>query len=132
MDLGVRGYLLKEAAILELTGALRSVARGELYLCQAMQGFLLDRIRRQEKPSSAQAGLSQLTPMEVRVLKLVGENGTNEEIARQLFISPHTVHTHRNNLRDKLALRGARGLLMFALEHKEELQRIKILPLNTG
>jgi DNA-binding CsgD family transcriptional regulator len=78
-----------------------------------------------------QPGLSQLTPMEVRVLKLVGENRTNEEIARHLFISPHTVHTHRNNIRDKLELRGARGLLIFAMQHKEELQRIQMLPLKT-
>ncbi len=131
MDLGVRGYVLKESAILELTNALRSVARGELFLSSAISSFLLNRLRRQEESPSAQPGLSQLTPMEVRVLKLVGENQTNEEIARQLFISPHTVHTHRNNIRDKLDLRGSRGLLMFALEHKEELQKIKMLPLNT-
>lgn len=55
----------------------------------------------------------------------------NEEIAKQLFISPNTVHTHRNNIRDKLDLHGARGLLLFALAHREELQRIKMLPLNS-
>ena len=131
MDLGARGYVLKESAILELTSALRSVARGEVFLSPAVSSYLLNRLRRQEQLASAQPGLSQLTPMEVRVLKLVGENRTNDEIARQLFISPHTVHTHRNNIRDKLDLHGARGLLMFALEHKNELRKIKMLPLNT-
>ena len=61
----------------------------------------------------------------------MGENRTNEEIGRQLFISPCTVHTHRNNIRDKLDLHDARGLLLFALDHKEELQKIRILPLST-
>ena len=129
MDLGVRGYVLKESAILELTQALRSVAQGELFLSSAISGFLLNRLRRLEGAASDRSGLSQLTPMEIRVLQLVGENRTNEQIARQLFISPNTVHTHRNNIRDKLGLHGARGLFMFALEHKSELQKIKMLPL---
>ena len=131
MDLGVRGYVLKECAQIELTNALGCVARGEIFLSQAITGFLLNRRRRQEQLPSAQPSLTQLTPMEVRVLKLVGENQADEAIARQLFISPHTVHTHRNNIRTKLELQGARGLLMFALEHKDELQKIKMLPLNT-
>ena len=130
LDLGVRGYVLKESAILELNSALKSVVRGEIFLSPAISSYLLNRIRRLEGATPGQSGLAQLTPMEIRVLKLVGENRTNEEIARQLFISPNTVHTHRNNIRDKLDLRGARGLLMFALKHKEELEKIKMLPLN--
>ena len=130
MDLGVLGYVLKENAILDLTNALRSVARGEVYLSPSISSFLMNRLRRQEQSRSTQPGILQLTPMELRVLKLVADNNTNEQIAKELFISPHTVHTHRNNICTKLNLQGNRGLLKFALEHKEELQRIKLLPLN--
>ena len=130
MDLGVRGYVLKENAILDLTNALRSVARGEVYLSPSISSSLLNRVRRQEQLRSAEPGITTLTPMELRVLKLVADNQTNDEIARQLFISPRTVHTHRNNICTKLDLHGNRGLLMFALEHKDELQRIRLLPLN--
>ena len=130
MDLGVRGYVLKENAILDLTNALRSVARGEVYLSPSISSFLVNRLRRQEQSRSTQPGILQLTPMELRVLKLVADNKTNEQIAKKLFISPYTVHTHRNNICTKLNLQGNRGLLMFALEHKDELQRIKLLPLD--
>ncbi|MBI2925439.1 MAG: response regulator transcription factor [Verrucomicrobia bacterium] len=130
MDLGVRGYVLKENAILDLTNALRTVARGEVFLSPSISSFLLNRVRRQEQLRSAEPGITSLTPMELRVLKLVADNQTNDAIARQLFISPRTVHTHRNNICTKLNLHGNRGLLMFALEHKDELQRIRLLPLN--
>ena len=76
-----------------------------------MQGFLVSRIRRQEMPSSDQPSLSQLTPMEVRVLKLVVENRTNEEIARQLFISPHTVHDYVKAVHQHLGVSRRQDLI---------------------
>lgn len=87
MDLGVRGYVLKENAILDLINALRSVARGEVFLSPSISSFLVNRLRRQEQLRSTQSGILQLTPMELRVLKLVGDNKTNEQIAKELFIS---------------------------------------------
>lgn len=130
MDLGARGYVLKENAISDLTNAVRSVARGEVYLSPSISSFLLNRARRQEQLRSTQTGLTSLTPMELRVLKLVAGNRTNDEIGKELFISPRTVHTHRNNICTKLDLHGSRGLLVFAMERRDELQRIRLLPLN--
>lgn len=126
MDLGVQGYVLKENAINDLTNGLLAVARGEVFLSPSISSFLLNRIRKIEGQQAKNKGLESLTPTELRVLCLVAENCTSKEIGKRLFISPRTVDTHRNNISGKLALRGSRGLLLFALEHKEELKGFKM------
>jgi DNA-binding CsgD family transcriptional regulator len=55
------------------------------------------------------------------VLSLVATNKTSRQIAKELFISPHTVDTHRANICSKLQLRGSHKLLEFALTHRSEL-----------
>ncbi len=128
MDLGVKGYILKENAINDLTDGLLSVSRGEIYLSPSISSFLLKRAQRNERAASKNTGFDSLTPSELRVLRLVADNLTSKEIAKKLFISPRTVDTHRNNICTKLGLRGSRGLLMFALEHRDELIGFKLFP----
>ena len=117
--------MLKENALTDVLRALNAVADGQSFLSPSISGFLIQRIRRTEALRDAPASLDNLTPTELRILRLVAENRTSKEIGKQLFISPRTVDTHRNNLCTKLNLHGHRGLLMFALEHKEELDRLK-------
>ncbi|MGH9828129.1 MAG: response regulator transcription factor, partial [Blastocatellia bacterium] len=69
----------------------------------------------------AKSGLEDLTPTERRILKLVAEYKTSREIAEELFISYHTVETHRRNICEKLDLHGSHALMRFALAHLPEL-----------
>lgn len=128
MDLGVKGYVLKENAIHDLTNALESVASGEIFLSPSISAFLLNRVKRLERLESQEGCFELLTPMELRVLRLISENKTNKEIGELLFISPRTVNTHRTNMSSKLKLRGSRALLLYALEHKSELARVRWMP----
>ena len=132
LDLGVKGYVLKADAVHDLVKALRAVADGQMFLSPSLSSFLLHRAHRLEKLQSEKPGISRLTPMELRVLARVAENKTNDEIAKQLFISSRTVHTHRNNICTKLDLRGTRGWLLFALEHRKELRNLRWLPEDFG
>lgn len=126
MDLGVKGYVLKENAINDLTDGLLAVVRGETFLSPSISSYLLNRVRQLEGQQGQKTGLDQLTPSELRVLRLVAENCTSKEIAKRLFISPRTVDTHRSNIAGKLDLRGSRGLLLFALKHKDELEGFRL------
>lgn len=66
-------------------------------------------------------GLSQLTPTERKVLKLIAQDRTSKEIAELLQCSIRTVNTHRYNISRKLELSGSHSLLRFAFDHKSEL-----------
>ncbi len=121
LDCGIAGYVLKENAVAEVVSALRTIAAGQMYLCPAVSGVVVRRRARADALRQQKPGLDQLTAMEQRVLRLVAENRTSREIAKQLFISTRTVETHRANICAKLCLRGSHPLLQFALEHRSEL-----------
>jgi DNA-binding NarL/FixJ family response regulator len=120
IEAGVAGYVLKDNAADEIIGALRSVACGETYFSPAVSGFLVRRARARAELVAARPEITALSPMERRVLKLLAGNKTSKQIGEELFISHRTVQTHRQNICEKLDLRGPNALFQFALEHRDE------------
>ena len=121
IDLGVRGYVLKDNATTEIVDCIRSVAGGAEYISPTLSSFLIRRRTRAESLAGQKPALEQLTPAERRILRLVADGLTSREIAGQLGLGVRTVEHHRNNVAVKLALRGSHALTRFALEHKSEL-----------
>jgi len=117
MDLGVKGYLLKESATNDILECIRSVADGTPYVSPAVSQFLLRR-RTRFRTQSRRASIDDLTTQEKRVLKLLSFNKTSKEIAAALSISIRTVQNHRSNICEKLSLQGYHKLLHFAIENK--------------
>lgn len=121
MDLGVKGYILKDGAVIDIIAAIKSVAGGQAFISPALSALLLRRRRRIEDLEREQPGLHQLTPTERRILKMIAEEKTSKDIGEQLFISHRTVETHRANICRKLDLQGSLSLVRFAVAHKSEL-----------
>jgi two-component system response regulator NreC len=103
---GAAGYVLKEASRADLVRAVRTVGAGGRYLDPAIGGLAL-----------GGTDHGALTERELEVLRLVALGHTNAEIARQMYISPRTVETHRANLQSKLGTGGRPELVRYALEH---------------
>ena len=118
MDLGVRGYVLKENAANDILESIRVVAAGGYYISPHISQYLIARNNRTKSFTKKTPGLDQLTSTERRILSLIAENNTSKEIAEKLFISYKTVENHRTNIAKKLDLRGSHRLLKFALENK--------------
>jgi DNA-binding NarL/FixJ family response regulator len=110
---GAAGYLLKDAAPLELDQALAAVLRGETYLSPAVsRGVLNDyvqRLRSEESPAA------QLTPRQREVLQLVAQGLSTKEIARRLDLSVKTVDTHRTQMMKQLDIHEVAGLVRYAM-----------------
>lgn len=94
LDAGVRGYVLKEAPLAELTRVLQIVAEGGTYV----DGALLSALT----PAHAVESLPALTPRERDVLRLLADGLRYDEIGRRLFISPETVRVHVKKAMKKL------------------------------
>lgn len=120
IDLGVRGFVVKDGAASEIVGCIKTVAAGREYFSPAVSAHLLSRIRRASS-FAHQAGVGDLTQTERRVLFLLAELKTSKEIASDLGISPRTVENHRARICQKLNLQGSHALVKFALQHKDEL-----------
>lgn len=121
LDLGVKGYVLKDSAVTEIIGGIKAVAAGQNYISPPLSNYILNRGRRVSTLVEQKPGISALTPTERRILRLIAEYRTSREIADELFISTRTVEHHRANISTKLELQGSHALLKFALEHKSDL-----------
>jgi DNA-binding NarL/FixJ family response regulator len=110
---GAAGYLLKDAAPLELELALKALLRGETYLSPAVsKGVLSDYVKRlrDEEPMG-----TRLTPRQREVLQLVAEGLSSKEIARRLDLSIKTVDTHRGQVMKQLDIHEVAGLVRYAM-----------------
>lgn len=94
LDAGARGFLLKEAPLDDLIRAVRIVAGGGTYVDPALAGTLTG-------PDAAER-LTLLTPRERQILQLLADGMRNEQVARELSISPLTVRSHVNNAMRRL------------------------------
>jgi len=121
LDLGVKGYVLKDSAVSDIVACVRAVAAGAHYASPSLTSHLVSRGRRAAALAQERPGLAALTPTERHVLRLIADYKTSKEIAAELFVSPRTVETHRNNICQKLDLHGSHALMKFALAHKSEL-----------
>lgn len=121
MDLGAKGYVLKESAVTDIVACIQAVRAGQHYLSPSITGYLFNRKKRADSFAEQQPRLDDLTPTERRILTLIAEYKTSKEIAEALCISHRTVENHRTNICAKLDLHGSHALIKFALRHKSEL-----------
>jgi DNA-binding NarL/FixJ family response regulator len=121
MDMGAKGYILKESAAIEIIKGLRAVAAGQYYVTPSLTAYLLHRRSRSQKFKQTQPNLNDLTPTERRILQMVADHKSSKEIAAELFVHYRTVENHRANICQKLGLRGHNALLKYVIQHKSEL-----------
>jgi len=111
LQAGVLGYVLKEAADVELVKAVRWAAEGEGYITPSLGAYLAT------GPAKAAANPDGITNREVDVLKLIAKGHTNAEIADMLFLSIRTVETHRAHLQRKSGCSSRAELVTYAREN---------------
>ena len=108
---GATGYMLKEAADAELVQAVRQVAAGGRYVHPTLGA----RLAQAEVEAARRAADDPLSDREREVLRLLALGHTNQEIAKQLFISVRTAETHRAHIMQKLSLSTRAELVRYAL-----------------
>ncbi|MGY3089094.1 DNA-binding NarL/FixJ family response regulator [Hymenobacter sp. UYAg731] len=119
LEAGALGYVLKNAAISEITHAIRTVATGNPFLCTEIGLNMLYKAvaQRSSTEDAAAEGHSgaDLTARELEVLKLIAEGMTNGEIADKLFTSKRTIETHRQNIIAKTQAKNTAALIKLAV-----------------
>ena len=110
LQAGVKGYVLKTQAIMEVVQAIQQVARGGLYLSPAVAETVVQAyLARTEFP------LDLLTPREREVVQLIAEGKTTKGIAEVLGVSVKTAESHRANIMEKLDIHHIAGLVRYAI-----------------
>ena len=117
---GASGYLLKDAAPVEMMQAVKLLMKGEIYISPSITSEKINEfIKRQKDFPLKEESISRrenLTARQKEVLKLIAEGNSTKEIAEKLFISVKTVETHRAQLMKKLGIYDIAGLVKYAIK----------------
>lgn len=114
VEAGVKGFLLKNSDVDELSTALQTVASGGSYFSQELLVGILNKHKEQKNPSE----IVRFTDRELEVLKLICKGFNNCKIADILFISVRTVERHRANLLSKTNCPNSISMVMYAVKNK--------------
>lgn len=115
LQAGAYGYILKGADVHDLLGAIRTVHRGDTFLYPALATKLVADYLRRAEAGETRESYDGLTTRQREVLRLIAEGLTTPEIARRLYLSPHTVESHRENIMSRLGLRSKAELIKYAI-----------------
>lgn len=112
---GAAGYVLKGADVADLLAAVRAAQRGDVYLFPAATKRLVaDYVRRAGSGQDREVW-DGLTDREREILTLIAQGMTTPDIASSLFLSPHTVQSHRDHIMAKLGLHSKAALIRYAI-----------------
>ncbi len=116
LEAGAAGYLMKNAADRELVDAVRTVARGDMFIRPSAARILAQGITKKDPLDADRARFERLTDREQNVLRLTAQGYSAPEIGERLFISPKTVDTYKQRIGDKLGLTHRAEYIAFALK----------------
>ncbi|HJU66404.1 MAG TPA: response regulator transcription factor [Gemmatimonadaceae bacterium] len=116
LEAGVSGYLVKSAADRELVDAVRTVARGEVYVRPAAARVLAKGLTKKDPAQAERERFDKLTDRERDVLRLVAQGFSAPEIGERLFISPKTVDTYKQRIHEKMGLSHRSEYVQLALK----------------
>lgn len=112
---GAAGYVLKKAVDTELLEAIRTVARGDMFLHPSMTKALVQTLYQTQKEEAKRPAAS-LSEREKEVLRLIALGHTNREIGDQLAVSIKTVETHKARIMEKTGCERRSELVRYALD----------------
>lgn len=118
LRLGVKSYIKKDCDSQEIIDAVKETCRGNKFFC----GQILQTIRDASIDvndidiDAFSCEPVTLSERETEIIVLISEGMTNAQIAEQLFLSNHTINTHRKNIMAKLGVKNTAGIVMYAVK----------------
>lgn len=121
LELGVTSYLMLHCDKEEITEAVYKTAKGERFLCGQIVEALIS-TRKNDYPVNCPmyscCGGVNISEREMEIVKYIAEGYSNQEIADKIFLSVHTVTTHRKNIMNKLGVNNTAGIVMYAVREQ--------------
>ena len=115
---GIMSYVKKDCSIPEIVDAVRETGQGNKFFCgqilETIQEANLDLEDLDADVFSCEAVV--ISKRECEIIVLIAEGNTNTEIAERLFLSSHTINTHRKNIMSKLGVKNTAGIVMYAVK----------------
>ena len=123
LEQGVTSYLMMNCDKEEITQAIYKTAKSERFLCGWVVEVILGGSKKSSEyspncPLYSYCGGVSISERELEVIKCIAEGYSNQQIADKLFLSVHTVTTHRKNIMNKLGINNTAGIVMYAVREQ--------------
>jgi two-component system, NarL family, response regulator DegU len=112
LDLGIKGFLLKDIQIELLIDGIQRVVAGEVI---ELSTELSEKVK-SAKTSSKETDYDSLTDREKEVLSALAKGYSNQQLAKLLMVSPKTVHNHLYNIYSKIGVNTRAEAIVWAIE----------------
>lgn len=115
---GIKSYIKKDCSVQEIIDSVRETGKGNNFFC----GKILETIQRANinvedlDTDNFTCDPIMLSERENEIIKMIAEGYTNAQIAEHLFLSQHTVNTHRKNILSKLGVKNTAGIVIYAVK----------------
>ena len=112
LDIGIKGIVTKNCSEQEITSALVSVNKNERFFCNKILDLVIE-----DQNNKDQIIATKLTRRELQVLKMIATGNKTNQIAEDLFLSVHTINSHRKNILKKLNMKSPTELVAYAFQN---------------
>jgi DNA-binding NarL/FixJ family response regulator len=117
LEVGAKGYLLKNAHKNEIIAAVQAVAKGQTYFCEHTSQKLT-KLLASSNYNPYKKIKPQFNETELAVMRLICEELSNKEIAETLHLSVRTIEGYRDRIQDKIQSRNTAGIVVYAIKHR--------------
>lgn len=118
MEMGANAFLTKMADPDEIIQAILTCVEDDFYFNDLVNQAVLLKLQRKRKTPRLSASTVRFTDKELRILQLIADDKTTEEIAAAVYLSPRTIETIRQQMKIKAGVKTIAGLVMYATRHK--------------
>lgn len=117
MEFGANAYLTKTADADEIYKAILTCMNEDFYFNDLVNAAVLLKLQQKKSVRRFYANSVKFNEKELKILKLISEDKTTEEISEDIFLSPRTVETIRQNMKTKVGVKTIAGLLMYGMRN---------------
>ena len=118
LDLGANAYLTKTTDPEEIYQAILTCMNDDFYFNDLVNKAVLSKLQTKKQVRQFYPNPVKFTEKEVRILRLLAEDKTTEEISKEIFLSPRTIETIRQNMKTKVGVKTIAGLIMYGMRNK--------------
>jgi len=115
---GVTSHVKKDCDVGEILDAVKETAKGNKFFCGTLLQMIKEEAINIDEIDSEELNCAPVTisEREMEIIGLIAEGFTNQQIAEKLFLSSHTINTHRKNIMAKLGVKNTAGIVMYAIK----------------
>ncbi|MBE2230903.1 MAG: response regulator transcription factor [Chitinophagaceae bacterium] len=118
MEMGANAYLTKTTDPEEIYQAILTVMNDDFYFNELVNKAVLLKLQHKKTVRQFYPNPVKLSEKELRILRLIADDKTTEEISKEVFLSPRTIETIRQNMKQKVGAKTIAGLVMYATRNK--------------